>query len=111
MDVNLGKLNQRINIYLEEVTKDAQGFKKVNQILFMKTWASVNSISGTEIIKSNTDFEKVKKRFLIRYDEKANKINHDMFILFNNQKYKVIYTNNYNESNEYIEIITEVYEQ
>lgn len=107
MEVDSGKLNKRIYIYKEKDETDEQGFKNKIEVLYAKTWASVNSVSGTEIIKSNTDFEKAKKRFLVRYDNKSKNISHDMYIKFNGNRYDVIYVNNYNESNEYIEIITE----
>lgn len=111
MEAEVGKINKRIYVYFEEEKKDAQGFKVNEEKLFLKTWASINSVSGTEIIKSNSDFEKVRKRFLVRYDSKTVRINHDMFIKFNGRRYDVKYTNNYNESNQYIEIITEEIKQ
>ncbi len=111
MEVDPGKLNKRIYIYAEKEETDAKGYKIKNKILYARVWASVNSISGTEVMKSDTDFEVVKKRFLVRYDKKINKISHDMFIEFAGERYDVKYSNNYGENNEYIEIITEKVEQ
>lgn len=107
MEVDSGKLDKRIYIYIERAESDAQGFKDKKEKLFTKAWASINSVSGTQIIKSGTDFEDVKKRFLVRHNKKTEKINHDMFIKFKKERYDVKYANNYNESDEYIEILAE----
>lgn len=107
MIVDPGKLDKRIYIYRNEEEKDEYGFPNGQNKLFMKRWASVNNISGTELIKSNSDFDSTKKRFLIRYSKKCEDITTDMYVLFKNKKYEIKYVNNYNENDEYVEIIGE----
>lgn len=108
MKINPGELNKRIYIYQLVVRKDEQGFLLPdNNELFHACYAKINNISGTELIKSNSDFDSVKKRFLIRYSKKCEKITTDMYVLFKNKKYQIKYANNYDEKNEYVEIIGE----
>ena len=106
MYINAGKLNKKIEIIKFEEIKDKDGFPIKNEVLVLKTWAQVTNISGTELIKNNSDFAQVKTRFLIRTPRKA--IAKDMFIKFKDNFYNINYVNNYGFKNQYTEIIAEL---
>lgn len=105
MYVNAGCLNKKIEIIKLEESKDKDGFPVKSEIVILKTWAQVTNISGTELIKSNSDFAQTKTRFLLRTPNKN--IEKDMFIKFKGNLYNIVYVNDYNFKNEYTEIITE----
>ena len=91
MNVNIGTLNKKIEIY------------NADDDLIMIRWAAVNQISGTEMIKNNVQFEQTNARFLIRYTKTP--IKSDYYIKFNGSSYDIQYTNDYNFAHEFIEII------
>ena len=62
-------------------------------------------ICGTEVFRSNSDFSKVTTRFVIRY---LTDITTDDYIKFEGRKYNIVYINNYNFSNDFIEIVGEL---
>lgn len=66
-------------------------------------YAAINQLSGTEVAKSNIQFEQTILRFLIRYTKKP--LYNDMTIKFNGYIYDIQYSNDYNFSHEYIEIM------
>lgn len=124
MYVNAGNLNKKIQIIKFEETKDKDGFPIKIENIVLKSWAQVTNISGTELIKSNSDFAQIKTRFLIRSPKEATKssarmgtpceqsergaIEKDMFIKFKGNFYNIIYINNYSFKDGYTEIITEL---
>lgn len=91
MKVDIGTLNKRIEI----LTNDKE--------IYHRCWAAVNQLSGTEIAKNNIQFQQTTTRFLIRYTK--TEITSDMYINFAGSNYDIQYTNDYNFSHEYIEII------
>ncbi len=106
MYVNAGSFNKKIEIIKLEETKDKDGFPVKNEVLVLKTWAQITNISGTELIKSNSDFAQIKTRFLVRTPKKI--IKKDMFIKFRNNFYNITYVNNYCFKDQYTEIIAEL---
>lgn len=91
MQVNIGKLNKRIQIY------------NADDELIIEPWAAVNQISGTEMLKNNIQFEQTNVRFLIRYTRTP--IESDYYIKFNGSSYDIQYTYDYNFEHRFIEII------
>lgn len=91
MEVDPGKLDKRIEIMNEDGTT------------VYKCWAAVNQLSGTEIAKNNIKFEQTTTRFLIRYTK--TEITSEMDIKFAGANYDIQYSNDYNMSHEFIEII------
>jgi SPP1 family predicted phage head-tail adaptor len=89
--VDIGTLNKRIEI----LTNDKE--------IYHRCWAAVNQLSGTEIAKNNIQFQQTTTRFLIRYTKKQ--FYNDMTIKFNGFIYDIQYSNDYNFSHEYIEIM------
>ena len=54
-------------------------------------------------MKSDREMELTRCRFLVRYTPVA--ITNKMFVVYQGIYYQIEYTNNYNDSNEYIEIM------
>jgi SPP1 family predicted phage head-tail adaptor len=104
--VNAGNFNKKIEVIEFKETKDKDGFPIKNEVLVLKTWAQITNVSGTELIKSNSDFAQIKTRFLVRTPKKT--IKKDMFIKFRNNFYNITYVNNYCFKDQYTEIIAEL---
>ena len=106
MQINPGNFDKKIEFLRYEVSKDFDGFEVKTENIVIKTWAQVTNISGTEILKNNSDFEVVKTRFLMRAPKVD--INKDMVIKFNDNIYNIIYINDYSYDKKYTEIMTEL---
>lgn len=106
MQINAGIFNKKIQVIRYEIIKDSDGFETKTEIMVLNTWAQVTNISGTEVLRSNSDFSEVKTRFLIR-TPKAE-ITKDMVIKFKGNSYNITYVNDYNYNKKYTEIITEL---
>jgi len=102
MNVNPGELNKRIKIVSVTNGADSEGFPIPIETLIHECWAKAGNTSGTELIKAGAEFIEAKTRFLIRHVNKT--INEDMQVIFNGDYYNISYVNNYEYSNEYIEI-------
>lgn len=116
MDVNIGELNKRISIGSIVSTINDNGYQEPQWQDYLSCWAKISNVSGTEIFKSGRDFSEVMTRFLIRY-RKDKVIDTTMQIKFGKRIvdsspvdvfYNIRYVNNYNFSNEFLEIIGEV---
>ncbi|KEH88961.1 hypothetical protein Z967_11895 [Clostridium novyi A str. 4540] len=108
MNINIGELNKKIQIGRDESVQDDEGFETKNFTGF-ECWAKVQNMSGTEIFKSKSDYSKKTTRFIIRY-RKDKQITTKHTILFNNKYYNIVYVNDYNESNEFVELVGELVE-
>lgn len=106
MQINPGNFDKKIEIVKYTTIKDSDGFEIKSEVTVLKTWAQVTNISGTEILKNNSDFEVVKTRFLMRTPKID--INKDMVIKFNDNIYNIIYINDYSYDKKYTEIMTEL---
>lgn len=106
MYVNIGKLNKKIQIISNKITKDPDGFEIKTENIVLSTWAQVTNVSGTEIQRSNSDFSETKTRFLIRTPNENIIIDKDMIIKFRNQIFEIIYINNYSYDKHFTEIMT-----
>lgn len=105
MQINPGSFDKNIEIIKFEQVKDSDGFPENKEVIVLKTWAHVTNISGTEILRSNSDFSEVKTRFLMRTPK--TEINKDMFIKFDGNVYNIVYINDYSYNKKYMEIIAE----
>ena len=105
MDVKISELNKRINIVRNDVVVNENGVEEEREILVTTIWAKAQNMSGTEVFKANTDYSKTTTRFIIRY---RKDITTEDYIIFNNNKFNILYINNYNYSNEFLEIIGEL---
>ncbi len=106
MQINPGVFDKKIEIVRYELIKDADGFEEKAEVVVLMTWAQVTNVSGSEILRSDSDFSKVKTRFLIRTPK--IKIDKDMEIKFNENAYNIVYINDYSYDKRYTEIMTEL---
>lgn len=102
MNVNPGELNKKIVISKLTKTTNENGFATTAKAKVLESWASFSRTSGTELIKANADFSIIKARFLIRYTKKD--IDRKMVVTYAGTDYQIEYVNNYQDSNEYMEI-------
>lgn len=105
MQINAGIFNKKIQVIKYEITKDSDGFEAKTEITVLNAWAQATNISGTELLRSNSDFSEVKTRFLIRTPK--TEITKDMMIKFEGNLYNITYVNDYGFDKKYTEIITE----
>lgn len=106
MQINAGVFNKKIQVIRYEATKDSDGFETKTQITVLNTWAQISNISGTELLRSNSDFSEIKTRFLIRTPKEE--ITKDMTIKFKGNAYNITYINDYCYDKKYTEIIAEL---
>ena len=106
MQTNAGVFNKKIQVIRYEITKDSDGFETKTEITVLNTWAQVTNISGTELLRSNSDFAEVKTRFLMRTAKTI--LDKDMYIKFNGDIYNIVYINDYSYDKKYTEIIAEL---
>lgn len=105
MQINAGAFNKKIQVIRYEITKDSDGFETKTEITVLNTWAQISNISGTELLRSNSDFSEVKTRFLIRTPK--TEITKEMMIKFKDNVYNITYINDYSYDRKYTEIIAE----
>lgn len=106
MQVNPGNFDKKIEIIKYEIQKDSDGFENKTEVTILNTWAQVTNTSGTEVLRSNSDFSEVKTRFLMRTPK--IEINKDMYIKFSGNIYNIVYINDYSYDKKYTEIIAEL---
>ena len=109
--MNIGRLNKRIQIIERSWSgQDDDGFEMAaKERIVWECWAKVSETSGTELIKSGSEFVDAKKRFFIRHT--TAKINEDMIIRYNGEGYEIKLINTYGDNHEYTEIWTTKIEQ
>ena len=105
MKMKIAELNKRIQIIRNTLTENDNGVDEETEVILKEVWAKVQNMSGTEIFKANSDFSKITTRFIIRY---LTDITTDDYIKFEGRKYNIVYINNYNFSNDFIEIVGEL---
>ena len=111
MYVNPGELNKKIQIVqYKEFGEDKDGFPMPpERIVVRDCYASVRNTSGGEVIKANSEFSEVKKRFLVRWSKAE--INTDMVVAYKGKEYDIEYINNFGDGNKYLEIYTSMKER
>ena len=106
MLINPGNFDKKIAVIKFKSRKDSDGFEEKSEIVVLLTWAQVTNISGTEILRSNSDFSEVKTRFLMRTPK--IELDKDMVIKFDGNTYNIAYINDYGYDKKYTEIIAEL---
>ena len=102
--INPGNFNKKVKIVKYELQKDSDGFTTKTEIVVLMTWAQVTNVSGTETLRSNSDFSQVNTRFLIRSPKVE--LDKDMVIIFLGNNYEIVYINDYSYDKRYTEIMT-----
>lgn len=106
MLINPGDFDKKISIIKFDITKDNDGFEEKSEIVVLTTWAQATNVSGTELLRSNSDFAEVKTRFLMRTPKVS--LDKDMFIKFADNSYNILYINDYSYDGKYTEIFSEL---
>ena len=109
MQFNPGKLNKKIEIVQFTLIKDPDGFETKVETTVLSTWAQVTNISGTELLRQNSDFSEISTRFLIRTPKVD--ITKDMIIKFGGKSYEIKYINDYSYDKKHTEIMTKLVEK
>lgn len=104
MEVNPGELNKRIVIFqVVPDGEDDEGYPLgTEEKVIRKCWAKFSRTGGTEAVKSGSEMESLKCRFLVRYSKKE--IDESMQIRYAGKIFNIKYVNDYGDSHEYIEI-------
>lgn len=105
MDIRISELNQKIKIVRNVISTNDNMVEEEREIEIASVWAKAQNMSGTEMFKANTSYSKTTTRFIIRF---RKDITTDYFIKLNNNKFNIVYINNYNYSNEFLEIVGEL---
>ena len=100
--INAGKYNKKIEILGIKPAKDKGGFKKDEEYIVLKTYASIKTTRGYTLIQNDSDFEKAYTNFTIRYPQ-VN-ISRDMIIKYNSKNYTIEYLNDIDEKHIELEI-------
>lgn len=106
MQINPRDFDKKIEIIKYQTQKDSDGFENKKEITALNIWAQVTNVSGTEVLRSNSDFSEVKTRFLLRTSK--TEINKDMYIKFRGNIYNILYINDYSYDKKYTEIMAEL---
>ena len=102
MHVDVGELNQRIQILRLDRTETMDGYKEETETVVLNCWAKASQSSGSELVKANADFGEEKVRFLIRWTRKA--IDRKMIVRYGGSRYEIEYINDYGGGRQYLEI-------
>ncbi len=110
MNVNPGELNKRIKIVSFTSESDEDGFQlEKKEVTVRETWAKVTRVSVSEVMKAASEINLERCRFLVRFT--PTEITRDMFVYYAGKYYQIEYANNYQDSNEYVEIMAEAGER
>lgn len=104
MNINPGKLDKKIQIIKIQEKQDKDGFPALSESVVRECFAKYSKTSGSEIIKSGTEFSDARARFLVRHS--PIEIDTDMFVRYAGKDYNIEYINTYGDSREYTEIWT-----
>lgn len=102
MHVDVGELNQRIQILRLDRTETMDGYEEETETVVLNCWAKASQSSGSELVKANADFGEEKVRFLIRWTRKA--IDRKMIVRYGGSRYEIEYINDYGGGRQYLEI-------
>lgn len=104
--MNPGKLNKKIIIMKNGTGYDGYGEPVDTKVEVLKCWASIRNKSGKEQFEATTPYATTITSFLIRHVKKI--IDTTMTIEFEGNDYNIIYVDNYNFSDKWIEITAEL---
>ena len=110
--MNPGSFNKKIVIQHKSFIENENGFEIESWLDLKKVWAKVENISGKELIEAQQLKSKTAKRVYIRYiKELDSSINPEATlqyrILYKNNVYNLIYSENLKEENKYLEMLME----
>lgn len=104
--INPGRLNKKISICKKSSGFDDYGEPIDAKPSIHKCWSSIRNKSGKEQFETITPYATTITSFLIRYTKKH--IDTTMIIEFEGHDYNIVYVDNYNFNNQWIEITAEL---
>ncbi|KPI54817.1 hypothetical protein KW95_01750 [Clostridioides difficile] len=110
--MNVGELNRKVTIQIREERKDENGFTINEWSDFKTVYSSIKNLHGKEFLQAQALDSRASKKIIIRYiKELDNSINKDSSIeyrvVYKNIIYNILYIDNINEANKYMEIMLE----
>lgn len=100
--VNIGELNQRIQIIKLIPSEDEDGYPKMAEAVMRTAWAKVSRASGTEQLKAGTEVLRERLRFLVRWSRVP--ISRKMIIRYRGADYQIDFINDYEDRHQFVEI-------
>lgn len=110
--MNIGRLNQRITIQKKEILIDDNGFEVEEWADYKSVWASVKNINGKEFFQAQQAKSQASKKVTIRYLKDLDSsldpnVSLKYKIKYKNNNYNLIYSDNIQEQNRFIELLLE----
>ncbi|HBG0292101.1 TPA: phage head closure protein [Clostridioides difficile] len=110
--MNVGNLNKRITIQIKEQTNDENGFTVNEWIDFKTVWANIKNINGKEFFQAQQAQSKANKKITIRYlkylDSSIDaRVSLKYRVKYKENTYNILYSDNIQEKNQYIELLLE----
>ena len=110
--MNPGELNRRITILKRSIFTDDNGFETEEWIDYKTVWAKVRNLNGRELFQAQQVHSKASKKVIIRYlndlDGSLNpNVSLEYKIKYKNNNYNLIYSDNIQEKNSFIELLLE----
>lgn len=81
-----GSLKNRVEIWRFHATEDETGATVQQWAVFLRLWANIRHISGSQAIKADTQTESVKASIRIRFNEQ---IQSGMQVRFRGENYRI----------------------
>lgn len=104
--INAGELRHPISIQRTTTTlKENIPLEKTEELF--KTKAKIINGHGDEYLKNYGLESKVTKTFYIRYN-RSHEVTHKDYVIYKDEKYNIVYVNNIEEMNRYLELKCEV---
>lgn len=101
--INPGELRHKIIFQRYELQKDSDGKPTYIWTNLYETRGKVLNVRGSEYIQAFGTGLSIEKTIYVRYNHTHNITNEDR-VLYNNEIYNIIYVNNVEEGNKWIEI-------
>lgn len=110
--MNIGRLNRRITIQKKETLIDENGFEVEEWADYKTVWASVKNINGKEFFQAQQAKSQASKKVTIRYLKDLDSsldpnVSLKYKIKYKNNNYNLIYSDNIQEQNRFIELLLE----
>ncbi|MHC1749469.1 MAG: phage head closure protein [Cellulosilyticaceae bacterium] len=103
--MEIGKLNKRITIQRDSQIVNDEGYSVVEWKDITTIWASIKNLHGTEFFQAQQANSRATCKFTIRY---IQELDTSMRIVYNGSNYNILYIDNIDEANRYLEILAEV---
>ena len=110
--MDIGKLNKRIIIQKRKIFVDENGFEVETWEDYKIIWASIKNLNGKEFFQAQQTHSKASKKVITRYlKDLDSSLDFDVSlnyrIKYKNNNYNLIYTDNIQEQNRFIELLLE----